>query len=241
MASIIHASTGKEIVITSFHNDLFTILNTGLKGKQTMATKTVALVASKYGAPGLGEMPTYDAYVNDCDALAKLMTDKGLSKESDHFMRAYREALITLYKALPVSMEADARRKYEARLEPAQKVVYEKAVKEACATGAPERIAVAQAVRAVKSVKKQVKQATPGAPAGEKKDQAVTPQVHFEQMIASLGAHGIFIAIDAVVAILRADKATEDKAKAFTQLRNNLAKELKLADATPALKTGTNG
>src|SRR5258707_5807258 len=141
MSSIIHAATGKEIVITAFHKDLFSILNTGLKGKQTMAKKTIALVTTKYGAPGLGEMPTYEAYTNDVDALGKLTLDAGLSKESDHFQRAYREALITLYKALPVSMEADARRKYEARLEPAQKVVYEKAVKEACATGAPERIA----------------------------------------------------------------------------------------------------
>jgi hypothetical protein len=235
MTSIIKTCDKPALVLSAFDKDLFTIIHGGWKAKETTIKKIDNLIVSKHG----DVLPTFAEYEHTCAALTHLAADKGLSKETDYFHRLYRECLITRYKAIPVSMEHETRNRYVQRLEPAQTVVYDKALQEATAAGIPERIAVAQAVRAVKSVKKQVKQENPGAPKGEKKDQKTNPQEIFEQMIATMGMQGVFYAIDAVVAVMAADKSTEDTAKALNQLRNNLAKKLKLADATP--KTGTNG
>jgi hypothetical protein len=229
MSSIVKVCDKPALVITAFDKDLFSIIHGGYKARETTGKKIDNLVFSKHK----DVLPTFADYEHTNAALTHLAADKGLSKETDYFHRLYRDCLITRYGALPVSMDKETRAKYITRLEPSQTTVYDKSLAESKAAGIDERVAVAQAVRAVKSVKKQAKQETAGAPKGETKDQVVSPQIRFEQMIASLGAHGVFIAIDAVVAVLAAEKSTEDKAKALVQLRNNLAKQLKLADATP--------
>lgn len=210
------------IVIAAFHNDMFAILNTGLKASQTMDKKLLALVGSKYGK----DMPSFEAYSVDCDALAQLVRDKGLSDSSDHFHKAYRAALVSLYNALPVSMANDARRKYNDRLTPEQKVVYERVLSEAKTAAKADPVAVALAVRAVKTGAKQVKQVAAGAPKGEVKAQAVSKDESIEQLVARIG---MFPLLDAIVKTLNADKSTANKAKALAQLTAQLVREMKPA------------
>jgi hypothetical protein len=226
MATINTAVEKAAIVITPFHNDMFAILNTGLKASKTMHSKLLALVKTKHSA-----LPTFEAYSLDCDALAQLVRDKGLSAESDHFHKAYRAALVELFGAIPVSMANEARRKYDDRLTPEQKTVYDKALSEAQAAKEPAHAAVAKAVRAVKTAKSQKVQDTAGAPKGEVKDQKVSKDESIEQLVARVG---MFPLLDAIVKTLNAVKATQGKAKALAQLTAQLTREMKPAEKKAA-------
>lgn len=226
MSSIIHTTDKPVITVTAFHNDLFAILNTGLKAKQLMDKKVLALVKTKYAA-----MPAYVAYANDCDAIAKLITDKGLSDNSNHYHKAYRAAIVELFGALPVSMDGDARRKQVARMDDAQKATYEKTLSEQQAAGKPVEVATALAAHAVKSARKQVVQPAAGAPKGQVQTH---PSSHKETLEQVVTRYGMFELMDAIASILLANKETADKAKALTSLRNNLAKVVKPAEVRKA-------
>lgn len=223
MSTIVKTTDKPAIVINAFHNDAFAILKTGLNSKQTMVKKLTALVVSKYGK----EMPTFAAYSNDTDALSQLVRDKGLSDSSNHFHVTFRECITALYGAIPVSMDADARRKYADRLTAEQKVTYDKALADAKTAQKPDAVATALAVRAVKVGKKQVKQVASGAPKGETQQHPVSKEESIEQLVARVG---MFPILDAIVKTLNADRATQGKAKALAQLTAQLTRELKPAE-----------
>jgi hypothetical protein len=140
----------------------------------------------------------------------------------------------SVFGALPVSLDSDAKRVRESRAEPAQIIAADKARTEALTEGKCAAHAEALAVQASKKAKTQKKQSTAGAPAGETKPQAASVNQAMEQYIAQFGAQGIFIALDAVTRILAAEKTTEAKAKSLTALRNQLAREMKPAEVASA-------
>lgn len=223
MNTIVKTADKPAIVISAYHNDAFSILHTGLKGKETMTKKLDALIRSKYA----DAMPGYDAYCNDLDALSKLLRDRGLSASSNHFSVTYRERITAIYGAIPVSMEGEARRKYQDRLSSEQKSAYDKAFQVALAEKKPEPVATALAVRAVKVGKAQKVQTAAGAPAGATQQHPVSKEETLEQLVARIG---MFPLLDAIVNTLNVEKATQGKAKALAQLRAQLARELKPAE-----------
>lgn len=227
MSQIVHTSNEAVVTVTAFHTALFDVMKTGLNAKTLMVKKVAALVVSKYAKT----MPTFEQYANDQKALTKIATDKGLSESNEWYQRWFRESVITLYGAAPVSMDKGARDKYLGRLDDGKKAVYDKALSEAIAENKPEPVATALAVQAAKKSAKQVVQATAGAPKGEKKDQAPSEDERIEQLITSLG---MFKTIDAIVRILRANEETADKAKALNSLRNGLARIIKPAEVKSA-------
>jgi hypothetical protein len=222
MASIVKTDE-KTVRIAAYNTDMFSIINTGIKAKLLMGKKLTALVVSKHGK----DLPTFAEYSNDCDALTQLVRDKGLSEQSDHYHRAYRDTLIELYGALPVSMETEARRKYLDRITTEQRTVYDKALSEAKAAGKPEAAATALAVRAVKTGKSKPKQDNPGAPKDEPKAQVRPVDESVEQLVARVG---MFPLLDAIVRTLNAETRTATKGKALAQLTAQLARELKPAE-----------
>lgn len=231
MTGTVNKIDAPVITLSAHHEAVFAAIESGRKAEEKMYTAVLKLVVAEHGKV----LPVYEVYMNTVGALSQLASNKGL-KDAQYHLRVYRKVLIDEYKALPVSMHAGTRADYLNKLDDGAKKEYETALKEAIDAKQPEYVATAKAVRAAKVVRKQVVKATPGAPAGETQSHPVGPQETFEQMIGALGKPGVFIALDAIIAVLRVVPETAEKAKALNSLRNNLAKELKLADATPAKK-----
>jgi hypothetical protein len=224
MSSVIKLSDKPAVTVAAYHESLYTVFTTGAKAVATMRQKAVALIKSKYAE----RFPSYSEWENDLAALKAIADRK--SVDVQYYWKTYRLCMHEVFGALPVSLDADAKRVRESRMTLELKAAHDKAYDEAKAAGKSADHAAAIAVQAAKKAKT-TKQAKPGAPQGEVKDQQTGTAESVEQFIARVG---VFAALDAVASILAAEKETESKAKALTSIRNQLARQLKPAEQKAA-------
>lgn len=229
--SIIHVSDKPTVQITAFHEQMCALADAGEKAHQNMMKRCEALFRSKYANP-TPTFPTYAQWDNDINAFKAIYEQK--KRDPQWLLKIYRATCEAVFGALPVSSDVDAVRIRDSRMTDSQKLEHDKARAAALADGKTEQHATAIAVRAAKKAKTQKVQTSPGAPVQQVKDQPANEGEMMEQFIARFGAQGVFIALDAVTRILAAEKSTEDKAKALTSIRNNLARQLKPAQSNQA-------
>lgn len=192
----------EALVITAFHKDAYTIINTQRvavdKANGTMQTKLGALIVSKYGKVA----PTYAQFRADRDALKELASDKGLA--DDQWLRKpFNAAIIAIFGALPEAQTAAALAKRKVRdAEDAKKLETlnktRKSAGEAPLDKLPKKVAAPAATR------------PQGAQPGKTLAQPTPVSETIEQLIARVGLWEI---MDACARILNADQSTSAEAK----------------------------
>lgn len=184
--SVIKTSTKAAVEVLPFHLSVYNIAKTGQRAQETMHTKMVQLITSRYG----NTSPTFAQHRADIKALDQIARDKGLT-DGQWMRRPYNAAIISLYDALPVSMAPDAVAKRE------QREARDKMVKAA--------IAKAKAEQTMQAVSNPV-----GAPAGETQERQPSEAEQLEQLVTRCG---VFETLYACVRILAADESTKAQAE----------------------------